>query len=147
MKQQMSSRRSPELQTLSYLEGLLFTSLRITKKGHEAVRQMHETIGRLPMPFRLVFTLSYLEGFSSAEIANLAGVETDMVEHMLGRGRKLISKLNFQKKTDQENLSLTLDQITTTTIESIISKSVKLTACGRLVCCGRHHEGDEKKES
>lgn len=46
----------------------------------------------LPDDFRLVVTLSFLEGFSYQEIANIAGLNIGTVKSRLHRGRKLLQK-------------------------------------------------------
>lgn len=46
----------------------------------------------LPAVFRSAMILSYLEGFSNAEIAHLAGVEPHAIESLLVRGRELMQE-------------------------------------------------------
>ncbi|UCD16799.1 MAG: sigma-70 family RNA polymerase sigma factor [Candidatus Zixiibacteriota bacterium] len=49
-------------------------------------------IEELPEDFRLVVVLSFLEGFSYQEIANIAGLQIGTVKSRLHRGRKLLQK-------------------------------------------------------
>jgi len=49
-------------------------------------------INELPEDFRLVVVLSFLEGFSYQEIANITGLQIGTVKSRLHRGRKLLQK-------------------------------------------------------
>lgn len=49
----------------------------------------------LPTAFRSAMILSYLEGFSSTEIAKLAGVQPHAIELLLDRGRELLHEELF----------------------------------------------------
>ena len=49
-----------------------------------------KTIVGLPEAFRSAMILSYLEGFSSSEIAGLAGVPPHEIDALLERGREII---------------------------------------------------------
>jgi RNA polymerase sigma-70 factor (ECF subfamily) len=49
-------------------------------------------IGELPEDFRLVVVLSFLEGFSYQEIADITGLQIGTVKSRLHRGRKLLQK-------------------------------------------------------
>lgn len=57
-------------------------------------------IAGLPAVVRPVMILSCLEGFSSGEIANLAGVQSYAVESLLKRGRTLLQDELFRHLTD-----------------------------------------------
>jgi hypothetical protein len=139
MNQGSSDKRNPHLTSLYHLEGLLYTSLRLTKDGQEAVRLMQEAISRLPLEFRLVFILSYLEGFPPEEIANLAGVELQDVASMLQRGRELIKKEYFKHTPDSGTRSMTINRVSEPGIDWIDSEDEDTHSCGQKVCCKRHH--------
>jgi hypothetical protein len=139
MNQGKSSKRNPHLVSLSHLEGLLYTSLRLTQGGQEAVRLMQEAIGHLPMEFRLVFILSYLEGFPKEEIADLAGVEPHAVAAMLQRGRELIQKESLRHALDSGADSMIVNRVLATGIDRLNSKAEKSHACDQPVCCKKHH--------
>jgi RNA polymerase sigma-70 factor (ECF subfamily) len=49
-------------------------------------------ISTLPEDFRLVVILSFLEGFSYQEIADITGLQIGTVKSRLHRGRKLLQK-------------------------------------------------------
>jgi len=49
-------------------------------------------IGDLPEDFRIVVMLSFLEGFSYQEIADITGLQIGTVKSRLHRGRKLLQK-------------------------------------------------------
>ncbi len=49
-------------------------------------------ISELPEDFRLVVVLSFLEGFSYQEIADITGLQIGTVKSRLHRGRKLLQK-------------------------------------------------------
>jgi len=49
-------------------------------------------VEELPEDFRLVVVLSFLEGFSYQEIAEIAGLQIGTVKSRLHRGRKLLQK-------------------------------------------------------
>ena len=51
-----------------------------------------KAVGALPEDFRLVVTLSFLDGFSYQEIADIAGLNIGTVKSRLHRGRKLLQK-------------------------------------------------------
>jgi RNA polymerase sigma-70 factor (ECF subfamily) len=51
-----------------------------------------KAIEELPEDFRLVVVLSFLEGFSYEEIAEIAGLQIGTVKSRLHRGRKLLQK-------------------------------------------------------
>jgi DNA-directed RNA polymerase specialized sigma24 family protein len=53
-------------------------------------------IADLPSLFRSAMILSYLEGFSSREIADLAGMEQHAVESLLDRGHGLLREELFE---------------------------------------------------
>lgn len=58
----------------------------------------------LPPAFRSVMILSYLEGFSNGEIANLAGVRPHAVELTLNRGRSFLREELFAHLMGEVNL-------------------------------------------
>ncbi len=51
-----------------------------------------EAIGGLPEDFRIVVVLSFLEGFSYQEIADITDLQIGTVKSRLHRGRKLLQK-------------------------------------------------------
>jgi len=51
-----------------------------------------EAFASLPAGFRSAMILSYIEGFSNREIADLAGVQLHAVESLLDRGRGLLQR-------------------------------------------------------
>ncbi len=51
-----------------------------------------KAIDNLPEDFRLVVVLSFLEGFSYQEIADITGLQIGTVKSRLHRGRKLLQK-------------------------------------------------------
>ncbi len=53
---------------------------------------VREAISNLPDDFRLVVVLSFLEGFSYQEIADITGLQIGTVKSRLHRGRKLLQK-------------------------------------------------------
>lgn len=53
---------------------------------------VRKAIEELPDDFRLVVVLSFLEGFSYQEIADIAGLNIGTVKSRLHRGRKLLQK-------------------------------------------------------
>lgn len=55
-----------------------------------------EAIDELPEDFRLVVVLSFLEGFSYQEIADIVGLNIGTVKSRLHRGRKLLQKSLWQ---------------------------------------------------
>ena len=54
-----------------------------------------KAIESLPDDFRLVVVLSFLEGFSYQEIAEIADLQLGTVKSRLHRGRKLLQKVLF----------------------------------------------------
>jgi len=64
----------------------------------------------LPTAFRSVMILSYLEGFSNGEIANLAGVQPQTVEISLDRGRRFLREELFAYLMDNVNLDTVGDR-------------------------------------
>jgi hypothetical protein len=139
-----SSKGNPHITYLYHLEGLLYTSLRLTKDGQEAVRLMQEAIGRLPPEYRLVFILSYLEGFHQQEIADLAGVELQDVASMLQRGRDLIKEEYFRSVQDSGTRSVTISRFPEAGNDEVDSESEESHACGQTICCKRHHVVGDK---
>lgn len=53
---------------------------------------VRNAISELPEDFRLVVVLSFLEGFSYQEIADITGLQIGTVKSRLHRGRKLLQK-------------------------------------------------------
>lgn len=51
-----------------------------------------DAIGELPEDFRIVVVLSFLEGFSYQEIADITNLQIGTVKSRLHRGRKLLQK-------------------------------------------------------
>ena len=75
----------------------------LTDTGHEVNPEHHlfakifdddvkKAIEELPDDFRLVVVLSFLEGFSYQEIAEIADLQLGTVKSRLHRGRKLLQK-------------------------------------------------------
>ena len=64
----------------------------------------------LPPAFRSAMILSYLEGFSSMEIANLAGVQPPAVESLLNRGHKFLREELFAHLMGDDCLDTVDDQ-------------------------------------
>gem|GEM_PF-6564426 len=139
MNQGNSRRRNPHLISLSHLERIFYTSLRLTKNGQEAVRLMQDAIGRLPVEYRLVFILSYLEGFLPQEIADLAGAEPQAVSAMLQRGRELIRKEFLKPQPGGGTLGMSIKGVSDGGTEWTNSGAKDRHACGQMVCCKRHH--------
>jgi RNA polymerase sigma-70 factor, ECF subfamily len=65
-----------------------------TGESDEDVNYLRAVAG-LPTAFRSAMILSYLEGFTNKEIANLAGVQPHAIESLLNRGRQLLRKEFF----------------------------------------------------
>jgi hypothetical protein len=63
----------------------LFRDRKFPDHGH-----FSHAIMRLPAAFRSAMILSYLEGFSTREIADLAGVKPKAIDSLLKRGRELL---------------------------------------------------------
>ena len=55
-----------------------------------------KAIEELPEDFRIVVVLSFLEGFSYQEIADIVGIQLGTVKSRLHRGRKLLQKNLWQ---------------------------------------------------
>lgn len=55
-------------------------------------KDVKRAIEELPEDFRMVVTLSFLDGFSYQEIADIAGLNIGTVKSRLHRGRKLLQK-------------------------------------------------------
>ena len=66
----------------------------LTGESDEDVNYFRAIAG-LPAVFRPAMILSYLEGFSNKEIANLAGVQPHVIESLLNRGRQLLREEFF----------------------------------------------------
>jgi RNA polymerase sigma-70 factor, ECF subfamily len=59
-------------------------------------------VANLPMVFRTAMVLSYLEGFTNREIANLAGVQPHAIESLLNRGRGFLREELFAHLTEDD---------------------------------------------
>jgi RNA polymerase sigma factor (sigma-70 family) len=79
---------------------------RLTRKGNEDVNYFKAFV-KLPTAFRSAIILSYLEGFSSKEIAKLAGVQTHAIELLLSRGRELLQEELFAYLIGNGGLAIT----------------------------------------
>ncbi|MFZ1684521.1 MAG: sigma factor-like helix-turn-helix DNA-binding protein [Candidatus Zixiibacteriota bacterium] len=70
-----------------------------------------EAIDRLPSTFRSIVFLSFVEGFSTLEIAAMAGIPPDSIESLLDRGSELLDRelcalvLNNRKQDLRQNQS------------------------------------------
>jgi len=69
-----------------------------------------EAIAGLPAVCRSAMILSYLEGFSNKEIADLAGGQLHTVEAMLSRGRRFIQKELFAHLMDNGSFVMVADR-------------------------------------
>ena len=97
-----SKTRAPQMVAYEDIdENFLYGQL--AKLGHESDPEqeffarvfdddVRKAIEELPEDFRLVVVLSFLEGFSYQEIANIAGLNIGTVKSRLHRGRKLLQK-------------------------------------------------------
>ena len=65
---------------------------KVFPQGDAQYGQCLEAISRLPAVLRSAMILSYLEGFSTAGIARLAGVEPREIESLLVRGREMMQE-------------------------------------------------------
>ncbi len=63
--------------------------------GYDGDVNYFEAFAGLPPTFRSVMILSYLEGFSNVEIADLAGVQPLAVDSLLNRGREFLREELF----------------------------------------------------
>lgn len=70
-----------------------------------------KAIAGLPVVFRSAMILSYLEGFSNAEIANLTGVRPHAIESLLNRGRGLLREELFAHVMDNDSLNTVADRV------------------------------------
>ncbi len=64
----------------------------------------------LPLKFRNAMILSYLEGFSNRQIANLAGVQPHAIESLLNRGREYLRKDLFAYLISHKSFDTTMDR-------------------------------------
>ncbi len=64
----------------------------------------------LPAAFRSVMILSYLEGFTNKEIADLAGVQPLAVESLLDRGQRFLREELFAHLMGSDDLDAVADQ-------------------------------------
>lgn len=51
-----------------------------------------ETIMALPVKYKIVMTLYYIEGYSSKEVSEIIGISPDAVRKRLQKGRELLKK-------------------------------------------------------
>ena len=63
--------------------------------GSDSDERYLNAIAGLPAVCRSAMILSYLEGFSTTEIADLSGVQPQAIESLLGRGRGFIREQLF----------------------------------------------------
>ena len=70
-----------------------------------------KAIAGLPPVFRSAMILSYLEGFSLSEIADLAGTPPHAIGSLLNRGRRLIHEELFQYLIGEEGLEQERDLV------------------------------------
>ena len=80
-----------------FLYGQLAKNLSISDPEKEFFSKIFDddvkgAISGLPEDFRLVVVLSFLEGFSYQEIADITGLQIGTVKSRLHRGRKLLQK-------------------------------------------------------
>lgn len=54
--------------------------------------QVFESIMALPVKYKIVMTLYYIEGYSSKEVADIIGISPDAVRKRLQNGRELLKK-------------------------------------------------------
>ncbi len=54
--------------------------------------QVFESIMALPVKFKIVMTLYYIEGYSSKEVSEIIGISPDAVRKRLQKGRELLKK-------------------------------------------------------
>jgi RNA polymerase sigma-70 factor (ECF subfamily) len=97
-----SKSRSPVAVNVDEIDdNFLYGQLASTGEGENPERDLFakifdddvkEAIERLPEDFRLVVVLSFLEGFSYQEIADIADLQLGTVKSRLHRGRKLLQK-------------------------------------------------------
>ena len=71
-------------------------------------------IASLPAVFRSAMILSYLEGFSYREIANLAGVQPHAIESLLNRGREFLREELFAHLMGSDSLETVADRTVAT---------------------------------
>jgi RNA polymerase sigma-70 factor (ECF subfamily) len=67
-------------------------------------------IAGLPAVFRSAMILSYLEGFSYSEIADLAGVQPHAIESLLNRGREFLREELFAHLLGSDSLETVADR-------------------------------------
>jgi RNA polymerase sigma-70 factor (ECF subfamily) len=70
-----------------------------------------KAIAGLPPVFRSAMILSYLEGFSLSEIADLAGIPPHVIGSLLNRGRRLIHEELFEHLIGEEGLEQEKDRV------------------------------------
>jgi RNA polymerase sigma-70 factor (ECF subfamily) len=63
----------------------------------EIIKIVHEIIEKLPLQYRTVITLFYLEEFSHDEIREITSMPVGTIKSYLSRGRKLISDMVASK--------------------------------------------------
>jgi len=69
-----------------------------------------EAFAGLPLKFRTAMILSYLEGFSNQQIANLAGVQPHAIESLLNRGREFLREELFAYLISHKSLDTVADR-------------------------------------
>ena len=86
-------------------DGFLYGQLAAIKPGENPEKELFakimdddvkKAIEELPDDFRLVVVLSFLEGFSYQEIAEIADLQLGTVKSRLHRGRKLLQKVLYE---------------------------------------------------
>lgn len=78
-------RETPTARTIARLKRLL-------RNGELEGGVIREAIARLALNIRLVVLLSFIEGFSYREIAEIVGIELDVVRARLNQGRNLMQR-------------------------------------------------------
>ena len=85
-------------------DSFLYGQLAATKSGHDPEKELFakildsdvkKAIEELPDDFRIVVILSFLEGFSYQEIADITDLQLGTVKSRLHRGRKLLQKVLY----------------------------------------------------
>ncbi len=105
INQYRSKARSPMAVNVDDIDdNFLYGQLAIVGSDNNPEKQMFakifdddvkKAIESLPDDFRLVVVLSFLEGFSYQEIAEIADLQLGTVKSRLHRGRKLLQKVLF----------------------------------------------------
>ncbi len=100
-----SKSRSPMSVNVDEIDdSFLYGQLAAVKPGHDPEKELFakildddvkKAIEELPDDFRLVIVLSFLEGFSYQEIADITDLQLGTVKSRLHRGRKLLQKVLY----------------------------------------------------